>query len=499
MQIVTKSAEGLARVFAITYPAADLAARLDERVKDMAPRVAVKGFRPGKVPPAHVKRMYGKSIMAEMINDLVQEGVNKAVNDNAVRPASQPEVSGLETVDQAVEGTGDLSFDVSLEILPDFTPVDIKTLKLTRPVAEASDADINEALEEIRKQSQSYEEKTGKAADGDQLVIDFVGKIDGEAFSGGTASDATLVIGSKTYIPGFEDQLTGAGAGDTVVVKVTFPTDYGVATLSGKDAEFDVTVKAVKAPVASKVDDELAKSVGLSDLEALKGALKTDIERQLKDLSRQKAKRALLDALDTAHSFELPPRMVDAEFDGIWRQVEQDRASGNVDPEDAGKSDDELKAEYRKIAERRVRLGLVLAEIGRESGVDVSDEEVNQALRRQLSQFPGQEQAIIDLYRKNPSLVAQLRAPIYEEKVVDFVLQMADVTDVTVTRAELEADDDAPAATEAKAETAKPKAKKAKAKTETAADDAAAPAEAAAEPAAEAKPKAKKAKAKPAE
>jgi trigger factor len=438
MQIVTKSAEGLARTFAVTVPAADLSSRLDARIKDMAPNVSIKGFRPGKVPPAHVKRMYGKSIMAEMLNDLIQEGVTKAVNDNSVRPASQPEVKNLESVDAVIEGKGDLSFEVELEILPDFTPVDIKTLKLDRPVAEASDADIDEALEEIRKQSQAYEAKDGAADDGDQLTIDFVGKIDGEAFQGGTATGATLVIGSNTYIPGFEEQLKGSKAGDERVLNVTFPADYGVATLSGKDATFDVTVQGVKAPVDSKIDDELAKSIGLSDLAALRGAIKTDLERQLKDLSRAKAKRALLDALDAAHAFDLPPRMVQGEFDAIWRQVEQDKAAGNVDPEDAGKSDEDLRADYLKIAERRVRLGLVLAEIGRASGVEVKDEDLNRAVQGQLSRFPGQEQMILDLYRKNPDLVAQLRAPIFEEKVVDYICELATVTEREVSLEELE-------------------------------------------------------------
>lgn len=491
MQIVTKSAEGLARVFAVTVTAADLATRLDARIKDVAPQVSIKGFRPGKVPPAHVRRMYGKSIMAEMINDLVQEGVDKAVNDNAVRPATQPEVKGLDGVAAVVEGKADLSFDVTMEILPDFTPVDVRTLKLERPVAAASEADIAEALEAIRKQTQSFTTKDGKAADGDQLVIDFVGKIDGEAFAGGTASDATLVIGSNTYIPGFEAQLTGASAGDETTISVTFPADYGMATLAGKDATFDVTVKEVKAPVESRIDDELARSVGLSDLETLKTALKTDIERQLATLSRQKAKRALLDALDAAHSFELPPRMVASEFDGIWRQVEQDRASGNADPEDAGKSDEELRAEYSKIAERRVRLGLVLAEIGRASGVEVSDDEVNAAFRQQLAQFPGQEQVLLDFYRKNPQMVAQLRAPIYEEKVVDFVLQMAEVTDVTVTRAQLEADDDAPAVEAPAGKPKKTAAKKAKAEATETADASDATAEGEAKPKKKAAPRKK--------
>jgi trigger factor len=278
------------------------------------------------------------------------------------------------------------------------------------------------------------------------------------------------VIGSNTYIPGFEEQLKGSKAGDERVLNVTFPADYGVATLSGKDATFDVTVQGVKAPVDSKIDDELAKSIGLSDLAALRGAIKTDLERQLKDLSRAKAKRALLDALDAAHAFDLPPRMVQGEFDAIWRQVEQDKAAGNVDPEDAGKSDEDLRADYLKIAERRVRLGLVLAEIGRASGVEVKDEDLNRAVQGQLSRFPGQEQMILDLYRKNPDLVAQLRAPIFEEKVVDFVLEMAEVTNVTVTRAQLEADDDAPVAAAPEAKEAKPAKTKSKAKAADAAE-----------------------------
>jgi trigger factor len=461
MQITETSAQGLARVYNVTVSTADLASRLDTKLREIAPQVNIKGFRKGKVPVAHVKRMYGKSIMGDMLNELVQEGVDKAVNDNGIRAASQPDVKNLANVDAVLNGKADLSFDVELDIMPTFQVVDIKTLKLTRPVAQATEAEVDEALGEVAKQAQSFETKKGKAVDGDQVVCDFVGKIDGVEFEGGKAEGATVNLGSNTYIPGFEEQLKGVKAGTETVLNVTFPAEYGVKELAGKAATFDVKVVEVKGPVETKIDDELAKNVGLSDLETLKGALKSNIESQFAQLSRQKAKRALLDALDTAHSFDLPPKMLAAEFEAIWAQVQQDKAAGNEDPEDAGKSEDELKAEYTKIAERRVRLGLVLAEIGRENGVEVKDEEVGRALQQEAMRFPGQEKAVYEFFQKNPNAVASLRAPLYEEKVVDFVLQMAEVTDVTVSRAELEAEDDQAAAP--KEEAAKP-AKKAPAK-----------------------------------
>lgn len=466
MQIIEKSAEGLARVYGVTITAADLTERLDTKVRELAPQVSIKGFRPGKVPVAHVRRMYGKSIMGDMLNELVQAGVDKAVNDNKVRPASQPDVKLQADMGAVIDLKADLVFDVELDILPEFETMDIKTITLTRPVAEVPDADLDTALAEIAKQSQSFDAKDGKAETGDAVVCNFIGKIDGEAFEGGTANDATVVLGSGNYIPGFEDQLLGVAAGEERVLNVSFPETYGVATLAGKAATFDVIVTAVQKPVETAIDDELAKKVGLSDLDALKDALRSNMGTELANLSRQKVKRGLLDVLDANHSFDLPPKMVTAEFDAIWAQVQRDIEGGNADPEDAGKSEDELKGEYRKIAERRVRLGLVLAEIGRVSGVEVKDEEVGRAIQAEAMRYPGQEQAVYSFYQKNPQLVQQLRAPIFEEKVVDFILDMANVTDVTVTREALEADDDAAPAAEA----AKPAKKKpAKAKADTAA------------------------------
>lgn len=464
MKVTEKSSSGLARVYNVVVTIKELATSHDAKLAEIAPTLNLKGFRKGKVPVAHVKRMYGKSIMAEMLNELVQSGIDKIVADHKIRPASNPEISNIDNVDAVIDGKADLAFEVMLDILPDFTPVDIKTLEISRPVTEASKEEVAAQLEEIAKQSKSYEAKKGKAKDGDAVIIDFLGKIDGVEFAGGKAEDAQCVLGSNTFIPGFESSLVGVKAGDETVINVTFPTEYGVADLAGKDATFDIKVKEVQEAKETKVDDELAKQIGLSDLAALSEAVKTDIERQFAGLSRQKAKRALLDALDGAHSFELPEKMVDAEFNQIWQQVEADKNAGNEDPDDAGKSEADLKAEYRTIAERRVRLGLVLAEIGRIGEVQISDQEVGMALQREASNYPGQEQQVFDFFQKNPQMMAQLRAPLYEEKVVDYILANAKVTDVKVTKEELQADDDeaAPAAKPAKKAT---KAKAAKAET----------------------------------
>lgn len=485
MQIVEKSAEGLARSFTVTIPASAIATRTDAKIAELAPQLSIKGFRKGKVPIVHVKRMYGKSIMGDLLNELVQEGIDGASTHNGARAASQPDIKNIDNLPAVMDGKADLVFDVELDIMPDFTPVDMTTLNVTRPVAKATDAEIDEALGEIAKQAQSYEPKKGKAANGDQVVCDFVGKLGEEEFEGGKADGATVVLGSNSYIPGFEEQLLGVKAGDTRVLNVTFPEEYGVPKLAGQAATFDVTVSEVKGAVETKIDDDLAKNIGLSDLATLKDAVKKNIEDQFAQLSRQKAKRSLLDALDETHSFDLPPKMMAAEFEAIWAQVQQDKEAGNEDPEDAGKSEDDLKAEYTKIAERRVRLGLVLAEVGRINGVEVKDEEVGRAIQQEATRFPGQEKQVYDFFQKNPNAVASLRAPLYEEKVVDFMLQMANVTDLVVTREELENEDEAaPVVVEAKP------VKKAKAKkTEEAI------AEVAAEPAAEAEKPAPKKKA----
>ena len=445
IQVVEKSAEGLSRVIAVTIPQDDLNARLDAKIAEIQPQMKLKGFRPAKVPASHVRKMFGRELMGEIINDQVNESSQKALDEAKLRPAAPAEIKPTSDMDDVVAGKADLSYEMSLEVMPDFTPVDPKTLKLTRPTYAPTDAEVDEAVNELASQNKSFEDKGGKApkaAEGDQVIIDFVGKIDGEAFEGGSATAAPLVIGSGQFIPGFEDQLKGAKVGDEKQVEVTFPEDYGAAHLAGKAATFDVTVKAVKAPRESKADEDFAKAIGLESLDKLKELVRQNLEQQHQRQSRFKLKRALLDALDTGHDFPLPPRMVDAEFEGIWRQVEADKNAGRGAPEDADKSEDELKAEYRKIAERRVRLGLVLAEIGRANNVQVTDQELNAAILQEARNYPGQERQVLDFYRQNPNAAAQLRAPIYEEKVCDWVFDQATVTETAVDREELYKDDE---------------------------------------------------------
>jgi len=447
LQIVEKSGEGLSRVYGVTIPAGDLAAKLEARIVDMAPKMNVKGFRPGKVPAAHVRRLYGKSLMSEVLEETLNETSQQVLNDNNLRPAGQPELNPTSDIDKVLDGGVDLSYDLSVEVMPDFEPVDLKTLELNRPVYKPGDEEVDEAVAELAKQARTYAPRTGKtvkAKDGDQLLIDFSGSIDGVKFDGGTAEDAELTLGSGQFIPGFEEQLVGVKPGDEKVVKVTFPADYQAENLKGKDAEFAVTVKEVRAPQDAEVNDELATRLGLSDLAALKDVLKGNIEQRYAASSRFKLKRALLDALDEKHDFPLPPRMVDAEFAGIWQQVEQDKTRGGLPAEDADKSEEQLKTEYRKIAERRVRLGLVLAEIGRKNEVAVTDQEMNDAIRREAMQYGAQAQQVFDMYRQRPDLQASVRAPLYEDKVVDLIFEQAKVKDTPVSKDELMAEDEVP-------------------------------------------------------
>jgi trigger factor len=446
-QIIEKSGEGLSRVYGVTVPAAELGERLTARIAEIAPQLNIKGFRPGKVPAAHVRRLYGKSLMGEVIEQTLNETSQKVLNDNNLRVATQPDLKPESDMEKVLAGEQDLAFEMAVEVMPDFEPMDPATLSLERPVHTPADAEVDEALAEMAKDSRTYEPRKGKAVkakDGDQLVVDFIGRIDGEAFEGGAANDAQLVLGSGQFIPGFEEQLVGAKPGAETTITVTFPEDYPAENLKGKAAEFAVTVKEVKAPVETVVDDEFAKRFGMADLEALKTAMRERLAANFSATSRFRLKRALLDVLDKGHDFPLPPRMVEAEFDAIWRQVEADKTSGDLPDEDKDKSEDELKAEYRKIAERRVRLGLVLAEIGRRHDVQVTEDELVGAMRAEAMRYRGQEQQIFDLLRQNPNARAQLRAPIYEDKVVDLVFGKAAITDKEVGKDELMADDDLP-------------------------------------------------------
>jgi|EP01013_Petalomonas_cantuscygni_P039445 trigger factor len=444
MEVTQTKAEGLSRTFAVKVPASELQAKLDERIEEIRPQMKLKGFRPGKVPASHVRKLYGQDLMGELINKLVTETNQKALEDNELRPAGQPDVQLDGDMEAVVKGQADLSYNMNVDVMPEFEPADVSKLAITRPVAEVSQEQIDEALGRIAEQNTQYEAraKTAKAKDGDAVVMDFVGKIDGEAFEGGSAEQQTLVIGSGQFIPGFEDQLVGVKAGDEKDVTVTFPEEYGAADLAGKEAVFEVKVHEVRAPKTAELDDEFAKGLGLESLEQLTGLVKDQLKAEHDGASRAKAKRNLLDQLDEAHSFDLPPNMVEQEFNQIWQQLQAEMDAGRTADEDKDKTEDELKEEYRKIAERRVRLGLVLAEIGRVADVRISEQEVNQALIREARQYPGQETQVVEFFRNNPGAMAQLRAPIYEDKVVDHILEVAEITEETVSREELFKEED---------------------------------------------------------
>ena len=447
MQIVEKSGEGLSRVYGVTVPADELSKRLDARIAEIAPQMNLKGFRKGKVPAAHVRRVHGKALMAEVIEQALNETTQKVLDDNKLRPASQPDLKPSSDMEKVMAGGEDLAYELSLELMPEFEPLDISALKLTRPVYNPTEKEVDEALSELAKQAGTFEPRTGKtvkAKDGDQVLIDFVGSIDGVEFAGGKGEGFELTLGSGQFIPGFEAQLVGAKPGDDVVVKVQFPEGYQSAELAGKDAEFAVKVHEVRAPVEAAPDDELAKRLGLSDLATLRETVTKNLEQGYANNSRFKLKRALLDELDKGHDFPLPPRMVEAEFAGIWQQVEQDKANSSLPPEDAEKSDEQLRDEYMKIAERRVRLGLVLAEIGRRNNVQVTDQELGQAMQREAMQYGQQAQQVFEFFRSNPQAQAQLRAPLYEDKVVELIFDKATVKDKKVSKKEIEADDDLP-------------------------------------------------------
>lgn len=437
MNVTETKSEGLTREYRVSIPQVDLTAKFNAKIRELQPKMNLKGFRPGKVPAAHIKKMYGKSIMGDIVNDLVQETSDKALAEKALRPASRPSIQLTSDQEKLINGEADLDYSMALEVMPEFEPADVTTISIERMVAEVPEAEIQESLQRLADNNKAYETKEGKAETGDAVVIDFVGSIDGEKFDGGAAEGHTLVLGSGRFIPGFEDQLVGASAGEDVKVNVKFPDDYQAANLKGKEALFEVKVHEVKGPKDVEINDEFAKTLGLESLDSLKDAIKAQISGELGFATRQQVKRVLLDALDERHSFDLPPLMVKAEFEQIWAQFEAEKKADRLSEEDKNKSDGELRTEYQKIAERRVRLGLVLAEVGRRADVQITNEELVRALRQEASRYPGQEKQVIEFYTKNQNAMAQLRAPIYEEKVVDYILEKATVTDKTVSREEL--------------------------------------------------------------
>ena len=445
MQVTVTNTDGLKRELKIQVPAQDLEARLGAKLEEMKNQVRLKGFRPGKVPVSHLRKTFGKQVMGEIIQEAVGESSQKALADEALRPAFQPSIDLEGEIQEVMDGKADLTFKMSFEVVPTFDLADFSKVSVERLVAEVKDADIDEALKRLAENQKNFEPRAegAKAEDGDLLTIDFVGKIDGVAFDGGSAEDANLELGSGRFIPGFEEQLVGVKVGDEKTVNVTFPAEYGAEQLAGKDAVFDVKVKEVKAPAEVAIDDELAKRFGFDALDKLREALAEQIKSDYTRMSRAHLKRAMLDKLDELHDFELPPSMVEQEFEQIWQQFQHELSHQNKTADDLDQPEDEVKAEYRKIAERRVRLGLVLAEVGEKNSISVTEQELSQALAERARQFPGQERQLYQYYQQNPQAVQELRAPIFEDKVVDFIAELADVTDKPVSRDELFADPDA--------------------------------------------------------
>ncbi|PNQ01434.1 trigger factor [Sphingobium sp. SA916] len=507
MQTVETLNEGLKRAYTVTITSKDIDARVEKEVAAIAPQVRMPGFRPGKVPANLVKKMHGESLQRDALNSSIQDSIQKLIADQKLRPAMQPSVE----LDEAFEFGKDAEVKVELEVLPEIAAPSIEGLKLERLTVEVADAQVDEAAGRIATQQGALEEHAAshKAKDGDTLTIDFVGKIDGEAFEGGSAEDVKLKIGSGQFIPGFEEQLAGVKKGDEKTITVTFPEDYGAAHLAGKEATFDITVKAILNADKPKLDDDFAKSLGLGGLDKLKELLKGQIEQEHNGLTRTHMKRKLLDQLAAAHDFDVPPSMVEAEFNQIWAQL-QHEASHEEDPEAALKEMEAEKEDYRAIAVRRVRLGLLLSEIGQANGVVVSDQEMNRLIMQAAQQYsPQDRERFVQYVRQDPMAAAQLRAPLYEDKVVDFLFEKAEITDRAVSREELEAaieaeDGDLKPHVHGPGcghdhdhdHDEKPKAKKAAPKKKAAEAEEAAPAEAAAEEAPAKKAPAKKAAAK---
>ena len=443
MQVTETSSQGLKREYKVVLPAGDLASRLDTQLNDLRGKARINGFRPGKVPVAHLRRLYGRSIMADVVQEAVNEANRKIVEDNDLRLATEPKLDfpeeGKKFAD-VLDTQGDLAFTVALEVLPKFEVGSFDDIEIEKLRADIPDAEVDTVLTRLADQNRIYTPKEGDdavAATGDKLTIDFVGKIDGEAFEGGTAQDTDLVLGSNGFIPGFEDKLLGAKANEARVVEVTFPEAYASPKLAGQAASFDVTVKTIAAPGEVAIDDAFAAGFGFEDLAKLKDSVRGNIEREFTAASRVRWKRALLDALDTKYGFELPEGLVTQEFDSVWRSVEAEQKQSGRTFEADGTTEEAARAEYGKIAERRVRLGLLLAEIGEKAEVKVSDEEISRAIIERARAYPGQEKQVWEFYTKNQQAVAEIRAPLFEEKVVDHIASLAKVTERTVSKDEL--------------------------------------------------------------
>jgi trigger factor len=445
MDITETTTEGLRRQLKVVIGAEELERRLSARLDELKGKARLKGFRPGHVPKEHLRKVFGRSVMAEVVQQAVAETSREALSQREERPAFQPTVAlpqDAVEIDKIFAGRSDLAYTLSFEVLPQIELMDFGKLALDRPVAAVTAADIDKALERLRNANMRYKAKDGAAESGDRLIIDFTGSIDGTPFEGGSTTDAPVVLGSGNFIPGFEEGLVGAHAGEEREVDATFPVAYQEANLAGQAARFSVKVKEVGAPETPPLDDDFAKSLGVESVDKLRETIKQRMENERGGVSRLKVKRALLDALSEGHSFELPPTLVDNEFNAIWTQVKADLERSKRSFADEGTTEEKAEQEYRELAARRVRLGLILSEVGTRNKISVTDEEVSRALLERVRQFPGQERKVYDHYRNNPELLAEFRAPIFEDKTVDFILELARVTEKKVSAEELYADPD---------------------------------------------------------
>lgn len=434
MQVTETSSEGLKRAFKVVVDAAEIETKTQAKLADIGSKVNIPGFRPGKIPPSVLKQRYGQAVMGEVVEEVVSESATKTISERDLKPALQPKIE----IDSFDEGK-DLEYTMEVELLPEFDVMDLSKLELERLKVKVGDQEVNEAIERILESRKDSEPADKAAEEGDIAVIDFVGKIDGVSFDGGSAEGHQLELGSGTFIPGFEEQLVGVKAGDEKEVTVKFPDDYRAEHLAGKEAVFEVKVQEVRKTVPATLNDDLAKSFGQDSVDDLKAAIRGEIENDYNGVARMRVKRQLLDALADEHEFTVPDGMVESEFEQIWKQFDERRKNNpdEIDDEDKEKSDDELKEEYREIAARRVRLGLVLAEIGDDNDIDVSKDEVTRAILQEAQRYPGRENEVFEYFQKNESAIAGIRAPIYEEKVVDYILELAKVTDKEVSPEEL--------------------------------------------------------------
>jgi trigger factor len=434
MQVTETIAEGLKREYKVVISAADFRAKMDSRLTQIGQGRSLPGFRPGKAPLSVLKQRFGKDVLGEVVQNAVNETTSQVVADRGLRPVGQPRVEIL-----SADENKDLEYHLAVELMPEVKPMDFSGLSLERLVVDVPDDDVKAALDELaqrRRQSQPIAEAR-PAANGDILVVDFEGRVDGETFPGGSATGHYLELGKGTLIPGFEEQLVGGTIGNQIDVKVTFPDDYPAANLAGKKSEFSVRIQEIREAVVPALDDELAKSIGAENLDDLKTKMRQRLTEDYAVAARAKLKRELLDLLDRNHDFLLPPNMVEGEFNAIWSEVETAKQKNALDPDDVGKSEEQLKSEYRDIAQRRVRLGLLLSEVGRINNVQVGNDELQRAIMAEARRFPGQERKVMEFYQGNPAALAQVRAPLYEDKVVDFIASRAQVSERHVSPSEL--------------------------------------------------------------